>query len=219
MTLQYQFLSMMFFIQGEKMNTAVLISGRGSNLQAILEAEREKKLGEAKIQLIVSNKKEAEGLKYSEAFNKKSVVIVRDSFVTKNEFEQKLIQTLRENEIDLIVLAGFMQILSTEFVNLYYGKIINIHPSLLPSFPGLKAQEQALDYGVKVSGCTVHFVNSEVDSGPIILQETIEITEKETEESLSEKILIKEHEALPRAISLISQNKVIISGRNVRIMI
>ena len=210
---------MMFFIQGEKMNTAVLISGRGSNLQAILEAEREKKLGEAKIQLIVSNKKEAEGLKYSEAFNKKSVVIVRDSFVTKNEFEQKLIQTLRENEIDLIVLAGFMQILSTEFVNLYYGKIINIHPSLLPSFPGLKAQEQALDYGVKVSGCTVHFVNSEVDSGPIILQETIEITEKETEESLSEKILIKEHEALPRAISLISQNKVIISGRNVRIMI
>lgn len=210
---------MMFFIQGEKMNTAVLISGRGSNLQAILEAEREKKLGEAKIQLIISNKEEAEGLKYSEIFNKKSVVIVRDSFVTKNEFEQKLIQTLRENEIDLIVLAGFMQILSTEFVNLYYGKIINIHPSLLPSFPGLKAQEQALDYGVKVSGCTVHFVNSEIDSGPIILQETIEITEKETEESLSEKILIKEHEALPRAISLISQNKVIISGRNVRIMI
>ena len=210
---------MMFFIQGEKMNTAVLISGRGSNLQAILEAEREKKLGEAKIQLIISNKEEAEGLKYSEIFNKKSVVIVRDSFITKNEFEQKLIQTLRENEIDLIVLAGFMQILSTEFVNLYYGKIINIHPSLLPSFPGLKAQEQALDYGVKVSGCTVHFVNSEIDSGPIILQETIEITEKETEESLSEKILIKEHEALPRAISLISQNKVIISGRNVRIMI
>jgi phosphoribosylglycinamide formyltransferase-1 len=210
---------MMFFIQGEKMNTAVLISGRGSNLQAILEAEREKRLGEAKIQLIISNKEEAEGLKYSEIFNKKSVVIVSDSFITKNEFEQKLIQTLRENEIDLIVLAGFMQILSTEFVNLYYGKIINIHPSLLPSFPGLKAQEQALDYGVKVSGCTVHFVNFEVDSGPIILQETIEITEKETEESLSEKILIKEHEALPRAISLISQNKVIISGRNVRIMI
>ncbi len=209
----------MFFIQGEKMNTAVLISGRGSNLQAILYAEREKRLGEAKIQLIISNKKEAEGLKYSEIFNKKSVVISRDSFITKNEFEQKLIQTLRENEIDLIVLAGFMQILSTEFVNLYDGKIINIHPSLLPSFPGLKAQEQALDYGVKVSGCTVHFVNSEVDSGPIILQETIEITEKETEESLSEKILTKEHEALPRAISLISQNKVIISGRNVRIMI
>lgn len=209
----------MFFIQGEKMNTAVLISGRGSNLQAILEAEREKRLGEAKIQLIVSNKKEAEGLKYSKIFNKKSVVIVSDSSITKNEFEQKLIQTLRENEIDLIVLAGFMQILSTEFVNLYCGKIINIHPSLLPSFPGLKAQKQALDYGVKVSGCTVHFVNSEVDSGPIILQETIEITEKETEESLSEKILIKEHEALPRAILLISQNKVIISGRNVRIMI
>jgi len=210
---------MMFFIQGEKMNTAVLISGRGSNLQAILEAEREKRLGEANIQLIISSKKEAEGLKYSENFNKKSVVIVRDSFITKNEFEQKLIQTLRENEIDLIVLAGFMQILSTKFVNLYYGKIINIHPSLLPSFPGLKAQEQALDYGVKVSGCTVHFVNYDVDSGPIILQEIIEITENETKESLSEKILIKEHEALPRAISLISQNKVIISGRNVRIMI
>jgi len=210
---------MMFFIQGEKMNTAVLISGRGSNLQAILEAEREKRLGEANIQLILSSKKEAEGLKYSEIFNKKSVVIVRDSFITKNEFEQKLIQTLRENEIDLIVLAGFMQILSTKFVNLYYGKIINIHPSLLPSFPGLKAQEQALDYGVKVSGCTVHFVNYDVDSGPIILQEIIEITENETKESLSEKILIKEHEALPRAISLISQNKVIISGRNVRIMI
>jgi len=210
---------MMFFIQGEKMNTAVLISGRGSNLQAILEAEREKRLGEANIQLIISSKKEAEGLKYSEIFNKKSVVIVRDSFITKNEFEQKLIQTLRENEIDLIVLAGFMQILSTKFVNLYYGKIINIHPSLLPSFPGLKAQEQALDYGVKVSGCTVHFVNYDVDSGPIILQEIIEITENETKESLSEKILIKEHEALPRAISLISQNKVIISGRNVRIMI
>ncbi|TET78338.1 MAG: phosphoribosylglycinamide formyltransferase [Candidatus Heimdallarchaeota archaeon] len=201
------------------MNTAVLISGRGSNLQAILEAEREKRLGEANIQLIISSKKEAEGLKYSEIFNKKSVVIVRDSFITKNEFEQKLIQTLRENEIDLIVLAGFMQILSTKFVNLYYGKIINIHPSLLPSFPGLKAQEQALDYGVKVSGCTVHFVNYDVDSGPIILQEIIEITENETKESLSEKILIKEHEALPRAISLISQNKVIISGRNVRIMI
>lgn len=210
---------MMFFIQGEKMNTAVLISGRGSNLQAILEAEREKRLGEANIQLIISSKKEAEGLKYSEIFNKKSVVIVRDSFITKNEFEQKLIQTLRENEIDLIVLTGFMQILSTKFVNLYYGKIINIHPSLLPSFPGLKAQEQALDYGVKVSGCTVHFVNYDVDSGPIILQEIIEITENETKESLSEKILIKEHEALPRAISLISQNKVIISGRNVRIMI
>jgi phosphoribosylglycinamide formyltransferase-1 len=199
------------------MNVAVLISGRGSNLHAILEAEKKNQLGDAKVKLIVSNNPEAEGLKYSKQYDIRSLILDRNKFRANKNFELKLIQTLQEHNIDLIVLAGFMQILTEEFIDLYYGKVINIHPSLLPSFPGLTAQSQALEHGVKVSGCTVHFVNAEVDSGPIILQETVKVSDSDTETTLSDKILKIEHKLLPLAISLISTNKVTIVGRIVRI--
>ena len=207
----------MLFTQGDEMNVAVLISGRGSNLQAILQAEKENKLGNANVKLIVSNNPEAIGLKYSKQYGVHSLILDSSTFETNKNFELKLIQALQEYNIELIVLAGFMQILTEEFIDLYYGKVINIHPSLLPSFPGLDAQNQALEHGVKISGCTVHFVNAEVDSGPIILQEAVKISDSDTEEILSEKILKIEHQLLPLAISLISTEKVSIEGRIVRI--
>ena len=137
---------------------------------------------------------------------------------SKENFENELLEELKQNKIEFIVLAGFMQILSPEFIKNYSNKIINIHPSLLPSFPGLRAQKQALDYGVKISGCTAHFVNEEVDGGPIIFQKQVEIYAGDTEEILSNRILKEEHILLPEAIKLISQGKVEIIDRCVRIV-
>lgn len=200
------------------MRVAVLISGRGSNLKAILEAEKKQQLGQAEVSLIVSNNTKAKGLEYGESSGKKTICLEANNFKSKETYEKELSDIIENQGIDLIVLAGFMRILSPYFIDRFQNKIINIHPSLLPSFPGLKAQKQALDFGVRISGCTVHFVNEQVDSGPIILQKAVEIKEDDSEFSLSKRILKEEHKLLPLSIKLISENKVKIEQNKVRIV-
>ena len=190
------------------MRLAVLISGRGSNLRSILESERKGSLGKAIVSLIISDKQDAKGLKYSKEYNKKAVILESNSYNSREEYDNQLVKVLHEHDIDLIVLAGFMRILTPFFVNTFINRIVNIHPSLLPAFPGLNAQKQALNHGSKISGCTVHFASKEVDNGPIILQRAVEISNDDTEESLSQKILKHEHEILPLALKLISEGKI-----------
>ena len=200
------------------MNVAVLISGRGSNLRAILEAEKANNLGNAQIKLVVSNKQNAKGLEHAHEFGKKVVILDSSRFKQREEYDKELVNILRENNIELVVLAGFMRILTKVFLDAYRNSVINIHPSLLPSFPGLHAQRQAIEYGVKIAGCTVHFVTEEVDGGPIILQKAVEVLDTDTEETLSHRILEHEHKLLPEAIRLISLGLVQIDGRKVRIV-
>jgi phosphoribosylglycinamide formyltransferase-1 len=194
------------------MKTAVLISGRGTNLEAILHAEENNNLGKAKVVLVVSNNSDALGLNIAKKYSKRTAIIEKEAG------EKLLLDLLQEHKIELIVLAGFMQILSPSFISKYVDRILNIHPSLLPSFPGLKAQRQALEAGVKVSGCTVHFVNEEVDGGPIILQKAVKIKDNDTVEELASRILEIEHKILPQAISLFSEGKLEVDGKTVRIV-
>jgi len=196
---------------------AVLASGRGSNLQSIIDKLH---LSEKEIEVscVISNKKDAQALKRAEKNQIPFYLIDENIYNNKEDYEQKIIEVISENDIDLIVLAGYMKILSARFVKYFQDQIINIHPSLLPAFPGLDAQKQAVDYGVKVSGCTVHFVDEGVDSGPIIKQKTVKVNYQDNEESLSQKILKYEHQLLPEVIELISKGKVEIDGnRTVRI--
>ncbi len=188
-------------------NLAVLASGRGTNLQSIIDKLH---ITEQKIEIkcVISNKKEAYALKRAEKFAIPVYLVDENRYNNKEVYEDKLIQIIENNDIDLIVLAGYMKILSSTFVNRFKNKIINIHPSLLPSFPGLNAQKQAVDYGVKISGCTVHFVDQGVDTGPIIKQKAVSVLDGDDEESLAEKILKKEHKILPEVIKLIATDKV-----------
>jgi phosphoribosylglycinamide formyltransferase-1 len=199
------------------MKVAVLISGRGSNLKAILESESKNLLGNAEVVIVISNNSKAKGLEIGKNFDKKTLSLESNNFKSKEAYERELGNVIENHGIDLIVLAGFMRILSPYFINRFKDKIINIHPSLLPSFPGLNAQQQALNAGVKITGCTVHFVNEEVDAGPIILQKEVKVAEDDSEHSLSRRILKEEHKLLSLSIRLISEDKVKIEQNRVRI--
>jgi phosphoribosylglycinamide formyltransferase-1 len=186
---------------------AVLVSGRGSNLQAIINAIKKGRIS-GEIQLVLSDNPKAYALQRAKKNNIKIQVVQYKMFSSKEEYEQEIMKHLDSYKIDLIVLAGYMRLLSPGFVKKYHYHIINIHPALLPAFPGLHAQRQALEYGVKVSGCTVHLVDEGVDSGPIILQKAVEVKQFDDEESLSRRILKYEHQLLPRAIQLFAQGKI-----------
>ena len=188
-------------------NLAVLASGRGTNLQSIIDKLH---ITDQKIEIkcVISNKKEAYALKRAKKFAIPVYFVDENRYNNKEVYEDKLIHIIENNDIDLIVLAGYMKILSSKFVNRFNNKIINIHPSLLPSFPGLSAQKQAVDYGVKISGCTVHFVDQGVDSGPIIKQTAVPVLDSDDEKSLAKRILKKEHKILPEVIKLIAADKV-----------
>ncbi len=195
----------------KKLRLGVLVSGRGTNLQAIIDSINEGELS-AEIAIVISDNPNAMALERAKRANIPTVCVKPGR---KSEFEEEIIRILEENNVDLIVLAGFMRILSSNFVNHFPLKIINIHPSLLPSFPGLNAQKQALEYGVKITGCTVHFVNEIVDGGPIILQEAVPVYDDDTVETLSARILEKEHKILVEAIRLFGENRLRVSGRRV----
>jgi len=195
-------------------NIGVLVSGRGTNLQAIIEAIEEGKIA-GEIKVVVSDNPDAYALKRAQQYHIDTRYIHFKEFKNREDYDKEIIRILKENKIELIVLAGYMRILSPYFIRTYKNKIINIHPALLPSFPGLRAQKQAVEHGVKISGCTVHFVDEGVDSGPIILQKAVEVSDDDTEESLAEKILKEEHQIYPRAIQLFSQGRLIIKGRRV----
>jgi len=195
----------------------ILISGRGSNMEAILKAIKRQKIP-INPAVVISNNDDAKGLKAAQRFGVKTEVIRSKGFGgTRWEYDQKIIKILQKHGVTpkngLVCLAGFMRIISPEFIQQYKNRIMNIHPALLPSFPGLHAQKQALDYGSKFSGCTVHFVDDGVDTGPIILQAIVKIKDGDTEEILSKRILAKEHKAYPLAVKMFAEGKIVISGR------
>ncbi|HZK11421.1 MAG TPA: phosphoribosylglycinamide formyltransferase [Atribacterota bacterium] len=195
-------------------NIGVLVSGRGTNLQAIIEAIEEGKIA-GEIKVVMSDNPDAYALKRAQQYHIDTRYIHFKEFKNREDYDKEIIKILKEKKIELVVLAGYMRILSPYFIRSYKNKIINIHPALLPSFPGLHAQRQTLEYGAKVSGCTVHFVDEGVDSGPIILQKAVEVSDDDTEESLAEKILKEEHQIYPRAIQLFSESRLMIKGRRV----
>jgi len=180
----------------------ILISGRGSNMQAILDAVRQGEL-EAQVGIVLSNVATAAGLSRAKEAGVPTTVIDHKSFSSREEFDRAIVDELKKREVDVVCLAGFMRLLSSLFVRAFPGRILNIHPSLLPAFPGLNAQRQALEHGVKVSGCTVHIVDEELDHGPIVLQTAVPVREDDTKETLSSRILEEEHRAYPRAVRLL----------------
>ena len=179
---------------------AILISGRGSNMVALADAVREGRIPNAEIALVISDQPEAKGLAIAEERGLKTAVIERRGR-KREEHEQEIVSVLRAERIDLICLAGYMRVLSPFLVDAFSLRILNIHPSLLPSFPGLDAQRQALEHGVKVSGCTVHFVDNTLDGGPIIAQRAVPVLDGDTVESLSSRILEQEHILYPEALA------------------
>ena len=198
----------------EKFKLAVLVSGRGSNLQAIIDSIEKNNLA-AEISLILSNEPDAYALQRGNKHGLESVFLNPKNFSSRDDYEKKMVELLQTKSIDLVCLAGFMRILGKKFIEAFSGKIINIHPSLLPAFPGLNVQEKALEHGAKFSGCTVHFVNEEVDDGAIILQAIVPILDEDDVQSLSDRILEQEHIIYPEAIQLIIEDNLKFYGRRV----
>ena len=194
----------------------VLCSGRGTNLQSIMAAVASGQIP-AEIGIVLTDKPEAKALDRAEKAGLAHVCVDRRQCASKQEFEEKLVKALQESGVTLVILAGFMRILSPYFVQRFKGRILNIHPSLLPSFGGAHAHRDVLAYGVKVSGCTIHFVDEGMDSGPIILQDTVPVLDDDTEDTLAARVLEKEHVLYPRAIELYLKDKLQIEGRQVKI--
>ncbi|MCH3950823.1 MAG: phosphoribosylglycinamide formyltransferase [Acidaminococcus sp.] len=199
-----------------KRKIGVLVSGRGSNLQAIMDKIFLEKLP-IEVAIVISDSAEAYALERAEKAGVPHVAIVRHDFKDKASFEKAIDDKLREAGVELVVLAGFMRILSGDFVSKWPQAIINIHPALLPAFKGLDAQGQALKYGVKVAGCTVHFVDAGMDSGPIIMQRAVPVYDEDTHDTLAARILVQEHTILPEAVQLWCEGRLEVKGRRVKI--
>lgn len=186
-------------------------------MESILKAIKKKKIP-INPAIVISNRHDAKGLKIAEKLGVKVQVVESKGFKgSRAEYDEEIIAILKKHGVTpkngLVCLAGFMRIISPEFVKKYKNRIINIHPALLPAFPGLNSQRQALEYGAKVSGCSVHFVDSGMDTGPVIIQATVKVNEKDTEESLSKRILKEEHRIYPEAVNLFARKKIRVSGR------
>ena len=199
---------------GKKFKIAVLASGRGSNFQAILNNIKSGNL-DVEINVLISDRKSAKAIEIARENGIDTVYFNIKEFPSREEFDKAIAEELKRREIDLVCLAGYMKIVGKLVLDTFKNRIINIHPALLPSFPGLDAQKQAVEHGVRYSGCTVHFVDEGVDSGPIILQQVVPVEQNDTEESLAERILKEEHKLYSKAIDLISKGKVRIEGRKV----
>ena len=204
---------------GARVNTlptpiAILISGRGSNMQAIVGAIEAGTL-HASVRVVVSNRADAAGLDWARSHGLHTLVLSHRDVPSRDAYDAALVSVLREHGVGLVCLAGFMRVLGPTFCSAFPNAILNVHPSLLPAFPGVDAQRQALEYGVKVSGVTVHFVTPELDAGPIVEQVTVPVHEDETVESLSARILVEEHQVFPRAIQKISRGGWRIDDRRV----
>jgi phosphoribosylglycinamide formyltransferase 1 len=190
----------------------ILLSGRGSNFVAIAESIDAGRIPDARIAAVISNKSDAPGIGLARARGLHALVIPSKG-KSREEHDRAVVSELKKHDVDLVCLAGYMRLLSPWFVQQFPKKILNIHPSLLPAFPGLEAQEQAFAYGVKVSGCTVHFVDEELDHGPIIAQKTVPVLETDDEHTLAQRILEQEHIAYSEAINLVLQGNFEIKGR------
>jgi phosphoribosylglycinamide formyltransferase-1 len=181
---------------------AILISGRGSNMVALIEAVRAGAIANAEVAVVVSDQPAAAGLEKAAQFGIETIVIERRGR-SRDEHDREIVAALKVRDIDLVCLAGYMRVLSADFINAFRQRILNIHPSLLPSFPGLNAQQQALDNRATISGCTVHFVDETLDGGPIIAQREVPVSQDDTAESLSARILIEEHKLYPEAVNTV----------------
>ncbi len=198
----------------EPLRIGVLASGRGSNLQAIIDAIEAGKL-DCRLAVVVSDRADAQALERALKHGAPGIFVDPKSYANREVFDQAVLGVLAEHRVELVCLAGYMRVLSPTFVRALPGQIMNIHPALLPAFPGLHAQRQALQYGVKVSGATVHFVDEGVDTGPIICQVAVPVREDDTEETLAARILAEEHQLYPRAIRLYAEGRLSIVGRRV----
>ncbi|HEY7735044.1 MAG TPA: phosphoribosylglycinamide formyltransferase [Nitrososphaera sp.] len=204
------------------LNLGILISGRGSNMDAILTAIKSERIRDVKPRIVISSKPDAAGLKVASEKHGVPIEVIPAQGLKGWDYDRKLVDSLKRHgvvpESGLVCLAGFMRIISPEFVREFRMRILNIHPALLPSFPGLHAQRQALEYGAKITGCTVHFVDEGVDSGPVILQKAVSVLDDDTEESLSDRILLQEHELYPEAVRLVAEGRIRIKGRAVSVL-
>jgi|SRR5689334_5210701 len=189
-------------LRAKMFRLAILISGRGSNMAALIGAAQSGKIPQAEVALVISDQPSAAGLQQANECGIETLLIERRGR-SREEHDKEIVDALRERQIDLVCLAGYMRILSRDFIAAYRGRILNIHPSLLPSFTGLDAQRQALEHGVKFAGCTVHFVDETLDGGPIIAQRVVPIREDDTAETLSARILEQEHELYPEAVGIV----------------
>ncbi len=197
-------------------NVAILLSGRGSNFLALSDAIEAGNIP-ARVALVVSNREEAPGLEHARQRGYKTAFIP-SAGVDREAYDRQVVAALDAEKADVVCLAGFMRLLSPVFIRAYRNRILNIHPALLPAFPGMHAQRQALEWGVKVTGCTVHFVDEELDHGPIIIQHPVPVLEGDTEASLSDRILLHEHEIYPEALKLFCEDRIEISGRQAKIL-
>ncbi len=198
------------------MNIAVLASGRGSNLQAIID-NVERGYIKARIAVVISDVENAFALERARKHGIEAVFIDPKKFTNKELYEKEVLRVLKAHDSELVLLAGYMRIVGKTLLNAYKNKMLNIHPALLPAFQGLHAQKQAFDHGVKVSGCTVHFVDETLDGGPIVLQRCVEVKDNDTSETLADRILEQEHKIYPEAVKLFVENKLRIEGRKVKI--
>ncbi len=196
---------------------AVLLSGRGSNFEALADAVASGEIPDAELALVISNREGAPGIEKAQRRNIPCRVIPSRG-LEREAYDRLLLAALEPAGVDLICLAGFMRLLSPLFIARYRERILNIHPSLLPAFPGLEAQRQALEYGVRYSGCTVHFVDESLDAGPIVLQAVVPVYDDDTVESLSDRILAEEHRLYPRAVRIVLSGRYRIEGRRVRLL-
>lgn len=202
---------------GQALRIAVLASGRGSNFEALQRAIEAGQVN-GRIVVLLSDKEGAPVLDKAAAKGIAAHHVNPASFGAKSDYEQELARRCAQAGAELVVLAGYMRVVGKSFLDHYAMRVINIHPSLLPSFPGLHAQRQAVEYGVRYSGCTVHFVDSGVDTGPILLQQVVPVLPEDDEDTLAERILAEEHRLLPRAVQLIADGKVVVKGRKVSVL-
>jgi phosphoribosylglycinamide formyltransferase-1 len=190
----------------------VLVSGRGSNLQALIDAVEERRL-DATIAVVISNIEDAGGLARARAAGIEAVCLSHRGWTSRDDYDRALVEALRQRDVSLVCLAGFMRRIGRPLIDAFPNAILNIHPSLLPSFPGTGAQQQAIDHGVRVSGVTVHLVTEELDAGPIILQRAVQVRDDDTPATLSARILVEEHRAYPEAVQLLMNGGWTVEGR------
>jgi phosphoribosylglycinamide formyltransferase-1 len=201
----------------KKGHIAVFLSGRGSNFMAIREAVRRGDIN-ADISLVFSNKEDAPGLVKAREWGLETLFLNPKLFASREDYDRAVIRELEQRQTDLVCLAGYMKVLTPELCDAFKHRIVNIHPALLPSFPGLHVQQKAIDWGVRFSGCTVHFVAAEVDMGPIILQAVVPVLQDDTEETLAARILVEEHRIYPEAVRLYFEGRIEVRGRCVFVL-
>jgi len=200
-----------------KKRLGVLLSGRGSNFEALAESVAAGRIPNAEIAIALSNREDARGIEKARGFGIEAHVISSKG-LEREAYDKLVIAALQEKRVDLVCLAGYMRLLSPQFVAAFRNRILNIHPSLLPAFPGLEAQRQALEHGAKFSGCTVHFVDENLDAGPIVLQACVPIEDSDTPETLAERILLEEHRIYTEAVRIVLEDRYRIENRRVMIL-